>query len=186
MKQIPPQPDGRKPATPSAGTPKRTRLKSWLWFLGILLLNYFVVRTLFPDTEPVKVPYTLFKTEVGKKNVEAIYSRGESITGRFVKSVTYPARAKEAKQTNDKNDSKSAEKSEHTKSEAKPQEVHDFTTTLPSFVDPGLEAFLIEHGVEIRAEPIQEGSNPIWTLLFGFGPALLLIGFYVWMYRRAA
>src|SRR5262249_60560549 len=61
-----------------------------------------------------------------------------------------------------------------------------FTTTLPSFVDPGLEAFLIEHHVEISAKPIQEGGSPWVTLLFGFGPALLIIGFYVWMFRRAA
>src|SRR5262249_53958362 len=45
--------------------------------------------------------------------------------------------------------------------------------------------FLIAHGVEISAVPIQ--SNSPWsTLIYGFGPAILLIGFYVWMFRRAA
>jgi cell division protease FtsH len=39
--------------------------------------------------------------------------------------------------------------------------------------------------VEISAKPIQEGGIPWVTLLFGFGPALLIIGFYVWMFRRA-
>ena len=43
-----------------------------------------------------------------------------------------------------------------------------FTTTLPSFVDPGLEAFLIDHKVEISAEPIQAGGSPWATLIFGF------------------
>jgi cell division protease FtsH len=33
---------------------------------------------------------------------------------------------------------------------------------------------------------VRTGGSPILTLLFGFGPALLLIGFYVWIYRRAA
>ena len=43
---------------------------------------------------------------------------------------------------------------------------------------------MIDHKVEISAVPIREGSG--WaTLLFGFGPAILLIAFYVWMYRRA-
>jgi cell division protease FtsH len=64
--------------------------------------------------------------------------------------------------------------------------VSTFTTTLPSFVDPGLEAFLIENGVEISAKPIQEGGSPWATLFFAFGPALLLIGLYVWIFRRAA
>jgi cell division protease FtsH len=53
-------------------------------------------------------------------------------------------------------------------------------------VGPGLEAFLIDHGVEISAKPIEEGGNPWATLLFSFGPGLLFIGFYVWMFRRAA
>ncbi|MBV9891704.1 MAG: ATP-dependent zinc metalloprotease FtsH, partial [Rhizobacter sp.] len=38
-------------------------------------------------------------------------------------------------------------------------------------------------GVEIRAVPIQ--GSPLAQFLYGFGPALLLILFYVWMYRRA-
>jgi cell division protease FtsH len=45
---------------------------------------------------------------------------------------------------------------------------------------------LIDHGVEISAKPIQEGGSPWATLLFGFGPALLFIGFYVWLFRWAA
>src|SRR5918998_1017580 len=60
-----------------------------------------------------------------------------------------------------------------------------FTTVLPSFVDPGLEELLIDNGVEISAEPIQEGGSLWQTLLFGFGPALLLIGVFVWLSRRA-
>src|SRR5690606_4897485 len=61
-----------------------------------------------------------------------------------------------------------------------------FSTTLPTFVDPGLEALLIDNGVEISAEPIQEGGSAWSLLIFGFGPAILLIGFYVWLFRRAA
>ena len=60
-----------------------------------------------------------------------------------------------------------------------------FTTVLPSFVDPGLEGLLIDNGVEISAEPIREGGGWWSTLLFAFGPALLLIGGYIWLYRRA-
>ena len=48
-----------------------------------------------------------------------------------------------------------------------------------------LEELLIDNGVEISAEPIQEGGGLWQTLLFAFGPALLLIGGYIWLYRRA-
>src|SRR6185295_6310700 len=65
--------------------------KTWLWFVGALLANYLLMRFLFPDAAaPITVPYTLFKEEAGKGNVEAIYSQGGSISGRFAKPVTYP------------------------------------------------------------------------------------------------
>lgn len=145
--------------------------RAWLWFLFILLLNYLLMRSLFPDAnQPVKIPYTLFKQEVTRGNVAAIYSRGEVITGHFAKLVNYtPSKVMKAETPS-----------------GPAREVHNFTTTLPAFVDPGLEALLIQHNVEISAAPIQQGRGVLGTLLFGFGPALLLIGFYVWLYRRAA
>ena len=67
--------------------PRRT----WLWFVLVLLANFFLVRLLMPGAEaPVTVPYTLFKEEVGKGNVQAIHSQGDTITGRFKAPVTYP------------------------------------------------------------------------------------------------
>ncbi len=145
--------------------------RAWISFLLILLVNFVLVRYLFPSGDSaVKVPYTLFKQEVNKGNVERIYSRGESLTGRFRTPVRYPL-------------------TPDTTSRLRPQEPRDvttFATTLPAFLDPGLEALLIEHNAVISAEPIQGTGNPITTFLLGFGPALLLILFYVWLYRRAA
>jgi cell division protease FtsH len=44
--------------------------KTWLWFLGVLLANYLLMRFFVPSPDaPVTVPYTLFKEEVGKGNV---------------------------------------------------------------------------------------------------------------------
>ena len=65
--------------------------RTWTWFLAVLLINFLVVRYLLPRADaPVKVPYTLFKQEVTKRNVRDIYSRGESLEGRFIAPVTYP------------------------------------------------------------------------------------------------
>ena len=163
------RPPGPKPGGPGLGAPPTIPpRRTWLTFLIILFLNFVLVQLLFPGAgKPVKVPYTLFKQEVAKNNVERIYSRGESLTGRFIKPVTYPTAKDSVARV--------------------PQKaVTNFATTVPAFVDPGLETLLISHGVEISAEPIQQGGSPLATLLFGFGPALLLIGFYVWLYRRAA
>src|SRR5918994_6823105 len=144
--------------------------RSWLWFALILLVNFMLFRFLFPGPEaPVEVPYTLFKEEVRSGNVEAIYSQGDTVEGRFEEPVTYPPKGEGGSEPG----SASSRTSE------------TFTTVLPSFGDPGLEELLIENGVEISAEPIQEGGSWWSTLLFAFGPALLLIGGYLWLYRRA-
>ena len=135
-----------------------------------------------PDA-PLTVPYTFFKEQVSKSNVEAIFSRGETLTGRFAAPVTYPPAQKKSAATKDAPE-KSSEPGAARR--AAPRTASNFTTVLPAFVDPGLETFLIDHGVEISAEPIEEGGSPWTTFLFGFGPALLLIGFYVWLFRRAA
>src|SRR5919107_1913329 len=154
------------PETQSTMPPRR----SWLWFALILLANVLLVRFLFPGPEaPVEIPYTFFKEQVSAGNVEAIYSQGDSVEGRFEEPVTYPPKGEGGSEPGSTPSRTSK----------------NFTTVLPSFVDPGLEELLIDNGVEISAKPIQEGGNPLLTLLFAFGPALLLIGGYIWLYRRA-
>jgi cell division protease FtsH len=144
--------------------------RSWVWFAVVLVVNFLLVRALMPDPDaPLTVPYTLFKEQAAKGNVQEIHSRGDAITGRFATPITYPP----------------AGASATTAVREQPRTGTTFTTILPTFVDPGLEAFLIEHKVEISAKPIEEGRGLITTLLFGFGPALLIIGLYVWMFRRA-
>ncbi len=142
----------------------------WIAFLLILLINYFVARMIVPAPgAPVSVPYTVFKAEVARGNVDAIFSRGESVEGKFKEPVVWPRIAEDAAPDS---------------SLPEPREIENFETTLPVFLDSGLETLLIENGVEIRAQPIEDRS-PWLTLLFGFGPALFLIAFYVWLFRRA-
>jgi cell division protease FtsH len=176
-------PSGGSPGTEGTGTkfhmpPRRT----WLTFLILIGVNYLIVRLLFPGPdEAITVPYTAFKEQVADGNVESIYSTGASIEGRFAKAVTWPPSSATAPATPDAGEGPAAWFSRPTV----PRSATTFTTTLPAFVDPGLESFLIENKVEISAIPIQSGST--WgSLLLGFGPAILFIAFYVWMFRRAA
>jgi cell division protease FtsH len=170
-----PRSSGSPPDEPrrASGTERQSTMpprRSWLWFALVLLANFLLVRLLFPGPEaPVEVPYTFFKEEVRAGNVEAIYSQGDTVEGRFEDPVTYPPKG-EAGSEPGSEPSRTSE---------------TFTTVLPSFVDPGLEELLIDNGVEISAEPIQEGGSWWSTLLLAFGPALLLIGGYIWLYRRA-
>ena len=167
---------GEPKAPKQANMPPR---RIWMAFLAALLANFLVMRLFFPGADTITVPYTAFKEQVAKRNVESIYSQGESIEGRFAAPVTWPPE-------------KHGKAGEEQTAEREPigfpvllapRTASNFTTTLPAFVDPGLEEFLIAHGVEISAVPIQSGRG--WsTLIYGFGPAILLIAFYVWMFRR--
>src|SRR5687768_18540613 len=129
---------GDASTAPSGMPPRRT----WAAFLVILIVNFLLARFLFPGAgEPVKVPYTLFKQEVGRRNVEAIFSQGASLTGRFLRPVVYPPPADSADTT--------ARAARPGRTAREPQPVTDFSTTLPAFVDPGLESLLIANGVEL-------------------------------------
>ncbi|HET9665094.1 MAG TPA: ATP-dependent zinc metalloprotease FtsH, partial [Burkholderiales bacterium] len=145
----------------------------------IIIINYLLMRLIFPGPEePVTIPYTYFKQQVVKGNVSAIYSKGSSIEGRFVAPIKWPP-------PDEPKDVKKLPSAPRDSGGSQPRQADTFTTELPAFVDPGLEQFLIDHKVEISALPIKTGSA--WaTLLFGFGPALLIILFYVWLYRRAS
>jgi cell division protease FtsH len=149
----------------------------WFWILLILALNYFLGNYFFPSEEAaVKIPYTLFKEEVRKGNVTEIFARGLSVTGKFEQPVTIG----EPNNTNNGN-----EKAPPLNNNRKPVEAKNFTTELPAFMDSGLEKLLIENDVVIRAEPIEENGNPFLSFFIFFGPALLIIAFYIWIYRRA-
>jgi cell division protease FtsH len=153
--------------------------KYWPVFFLVLLVNYWLMSVLFPQGDtPVTVPYTVFREEVAKGNVSALYSRNTSIEGRFKGPVTWPT----------PEETKQAQGTRRTQLDRQllpaPRTSAYFTTELPAFFDRNLEGFLIQHGVEISAVPIQQGG--FFSTLMYFAPALLLIAFYVWMYRRAS
>src|SRR5215472_4103171 len=84
-------PTGSKPSQGPDQPAQMPGRRAWLTFLIILAANYLVMRLLLPNPEePITVPYTSFKEQVEKGNVDSIYSKGASIEGRFKKPVTWP------------------------------------------------------------------------------------------------
>jgi cell division protease FtsH len=158
------------PGGSSGDVPKLPPRRAWLTFLLLLIMNYVVMRALLGAEPAATVPYTFFKAQVARDNVEKVFSKGETIQGRFREPVTYPPA-----------DSSRAAADRRWGGGAQPS--RSFKTTLPSFVDPGFERLLTDHDVEISAEPIKK-SDPLLSMLLGFGPAILIIAFYVWMFRR--
>jgi cell division protease FtsH len=107
----------------------------------------------------VRVPYSpFFISQVKDRNVIDITSRGTAIQGRFRQAVARPGGGNAAKL---------------------------FSTEIPAFADTNeLSRLMQSEGVEINAEPLDTGG-PWWkTLLFGFGPTILLLGLLFYLMRR--
>src|SRR4051794_31187910 len=167
---VTPAPDGRgAPEQPKQPVrPPRAPRIGWRWIafvVAALAINYLLATALRPNNNPqVTVPYSpFFLNQVTKDNVKEISSQGEKVTGRFVKRVHYdPAGDGGAVTTN------------------------RFKTQVPTFADTDkLSALLQDHHVTIQAEPIDQGSGFLYTLLVGFGPTLLIIALFVFLARRA-
>jgi cell division protease FtsH len=130
-------------------------------FILVLAVNYFVVNVLFapPSPKQVTIAFSTFKQQVSDGNVVDITSTGESIQGNTRKPVP--------------DASNSSDTSTH------------FATVRPAFASPGLDTLLDEHNVTYTAKP--DTGPPLWqTLLFSFGPTLLIVLGLLWLTRRAA
>ena len=140
-----------------------------LFFLILLVANYLITSLFMPADDPVPISYTTFREQLAADNVEAVHARGDDLEGRFKAPISWTPPETTADGAR-----------------GQPVEVRTFTTLLPAFADPGLETEMIERGVEIRATPIDTGVSLLGMLLWSFGPALLIIGLWIWMIRRAA
>jgi cell division protease FtsH len=158
----PPQPPPRPWRTeglPKSEPPKPRRrwIAAAVWILGYLLL--FGVLTLQDRLSgPQPVPYTEFKSQVANTNVDELFARGDSIEGQLKKAAPLPGKQNRTYQ--------------------------QFTTERPTFASDDLLAELTAEGATVRATPLVQQRGFLTNLLISFGPILLLVGFYVWMFRR--
>jgi cell division protease FtsH len=156
------------------GTPKRGwrpprrplgRVGSWvaMAIIAAFVLNYWLASRSLSEPPRIHIPYSpLFLDQVRAGNVDRITSKGTALQGVFKTAVRYPPTG---------SNSRSAER---------------FSTLIPSFADTrALSNLLEEENVVINAEPLQTGAAWWETLLFGFGPTILLIGLLVLFLRRA-
>jgi cell division protease FtsH len=134
----------------------------WITLAIVLLANIFITNVLFAPAQAVTVtlPYDVFKQQVAADNVVSVTTTGDAITG-----VT---------KTPVKESPTSTVSATH------------FTTQHPSFANDGLETLLEQHNVTINAKP-ENPPPPFWqTLLFSFGPTLLIVIAVLYLIRRAA
>jgi cell division protease FtsH len=131
--------------------------------VGLLIVNLVISFMTGGPSDRERVPYQpFFVDQLTAGNVDEITSQADSIEGELSEAATYNPPGDE-----------------------EPVEVTSFETEVPAFIDrAGLTELLTDQEVVINAEPPDEGRSLWATLLLGFLPTLLLIGFFVWLARR--
>ncbi|MGH2965536.1 MAG: ATP-dependent zinc metalloprotease FtsH [Solirubrobacterales bacterium] len=137
------------------------------WFIGILLglLLLNVVISVVTSGPPgrQRVPYQpFFVDQVKAGNVMEISSQQDSIEGELKSEATYDPPG-----------------------DTKPVTVTSFETEVPAFIDrTQVTRVLDRQNVVVNAEPPDTGRSLFATLLLGFLPTILLVAFFVWLFRR--
>jgi cell division protease FtsH len=126
--------------------------------ISLFVLNWLIVAIFAPAEQRIRVPYNpTFLSEVRDNNVKEISSKGDTVQGEFKKEVKY-----------------------------KGDKATGFETEIPTFANKDeLSSLLTENKVVINAEPPNSRSL-LETILFSFGPTILLVALFVFLFRRAA
>jgi len=163
---VTPAPDGRGAPRQNASPPGSSRSRWWIAALvvGLLALNLWISSQALQPNAPVRIPYSpTFLNQVTVGNVSQISSTGDAIQGTFKTALRYPASNQSVPPTT------------------------NFSTQVPSFANNAdLSRLLQTKGVTIDAQAPNTGPGVVESLLFGFGPTLLLVLLFVFIARRAA
>ena len=160
----PPPPDPKRGNLRVSGAPSKPPMLPWSTgrFLVILALlfvaNWAIVAIFAPAEERIRVPYTpTFLAQVEDGNVKEISSTAETVQGEFKRNVTYQG-----------------------------DKAKKFETEVPTFANEEQLSNLLEReDVVVNANPPGDRSL-LETLLFSFGPTILLVALFVFLFRRAA
>ena len=154
----PPRPPEKRPG-PGISAPMRSA-RFWIILAVLFAANILISNLVTSATQPptVTISYNSFLDQVAADNVTSITSTGEAISGATKKAV------------------KDSSGTSSTK----------FQTQRPAFANDDLMKLLQDHNVVINAKD-PNASTPLWeTLLFSFGPTILLVLGFLYLSRRAA
>ena len=163
--RVDPAPDGRG-APPETKPPMIPRSRAFIAILlGLLVVNLVISFVTGGAAQRERVPYQpFFVDQVGAGNVSEITSQQDSIEGDLKREATYKPPG-----------------------DAKPVTVTNFKTEIPAFISSAeLTKLLDRPDIVINAKPPDSGRSLLATLLLGFLPTILLVGFFIWIFRRQA
>ena len=151
-------------AAPERKPPMIPRSRQFIAILlGLLALNLVISFITGGPADRERVPYQpFFVDQVEAGNVKEISSQEDSIEGELKREARYDPPG-----------------------DAKPVTVGKFKTEVPTFIDPAqLTRLLDRQNVVINAKAPDTGRSLWATLLLGFLPTILLVGFFIWLLRR--
>jgi len=158
----------RGPTQPSSGPRNRPsggiRFSFlWLVLLIALVLANFEAGNLFQGSSPTKtsISYSEFVKYATADKVVSANSQSYQVDGVFKSPQTVTNT--DGKQVTD---------------------VTYFTTLIPAYAGNNLDGLLSAHGVDQIARA-PDSTSPIFTILLDFLPVVLIIGFFIWLSRRA-
>ncbi|HYN90479.1 MAG TPA: ATP-dependent zinc metalloprotease FtsH [Thermoleophilaceae bacterium] len=160
----PPPPDPKRGNVRVSGAREKPPMIPWsprrfvTILIALFVLNWLIVAVFAPPEKRVQIPYNpTFLEQVRKGNVAEISSTGDAVKGEFKRPVEYQG-----------------------------ERAKGFETEFPTFADDRELARLLEqNNVVINAKPPGERSL-LQTILFSFGPTILLVALFVFLARRAA
>jgi cell division protease FtsH len=134
----------------------------WWRALRAVLLAYLVVFVLLTLQDqaggPQQMSYTAFTEQVERGNVAEVFARGDSIQGELKEPQPVPGQAGRTYRL--------------------------FSTERPTFAQDDLLSALEDNGAVVRATPVEPNRGILANLLISFGPILLLVGFWLWLFRK--
>ena len=161
--QVAPAPDGRGTPDQHKPTPPHRLRGFWIFVAFLLALNIISAVAFQPGGQPrVKVPFSpYFLQQVEAGDVKSISSKDNVIDGTFTTKQRYPA----------------------TSTTATPTTL--FSTEVPTFWDHAtLTNLLQSKGVQVVAST--PGTSVLLVLIESILPTLLLVGFFIFIARRAS
>jgi cell division protease FtsH len=158
-------PDGRgAPSGPNRPLVPRSRRFAAI-LLGLLAVNFVIAFATSGPPKRSQVPYSpFFLSQLRAGNVQELSSRAETIEGKLRAGASFTPPGG-----------------------GQPVRVELFKTEVPSFVETAeLTRLLDANGVVVNAEPPDGGRSIVGTIVFGFGPTILLVLLFIWLGRRQA
>ena len=159
----PPSKPWRTEGLPAEGKPPAPGSRWPRIAFALLIYSVFFGLLTMQDrlSDPETLPYNEFKAQVAAQNVAEVFARGDSIQGGLHKPAPVPG------------------------DETQPEKTYQkFTTERPTFANDDLLAELMAGKALVRATPLVQQRGVFTNLLISVAPFLLLIAFYLWMFKR--